>query len=317
MRINNQQQKSQGLTRRRMLQGAAGAVAAAAAAGVPAAGEAARWGYRRSACCRPAALKGNINHSVCHWCFTADCSVKPMTIEQLACNAAAMGLKSVELVDPEHWDILKKYGLICAIANSHGFVKGFNDKANHAMCIDKITKAVNACAAAGFPNVITFSGFRNNIPDDVGLENTVNGLKKVIGYAEKKKVNLCIEVLNSRVDVEMKGHPGYMGDSVEWCGEVCKRIASPRMKILFDIYHVQIMQGDVITRIREWKDYIGHYHTAGNPGRNEMDDTQEIHYPGIMQEIVKTGFKGYVAQEFIPTRNPVQGLCDAVRLCDV
>ena len=185
------------------------------------------------------------------------------------------------------------------------------------MCIDKIKTAVDACAEAGFPSVITFSGFRNGIPDDVGLENSVEGLKKVIGYAEKKKVNLCMEVLNSRVDVEMKGHPGYMGDSVQWVGEVCKQISSPRMLMLFDIYHVQIMQGDIITRIRKWKDYIGHYHTAGVPGRNEMDDNQEINYPPIMREIVKTGFKGYVAHEFIPTRDPLQGLRQAVKLCDV
>jgi len=139
----------------------------------------------------------------------------------------------------------------------------------------------------------------------------------VIGHAEKKKINLVIEVLNSRVDVEMKGHPGYMGDSVEWCLEVCKRIASERMKILFDVYHVQIMQGDIITRIREVKDYIGHYHTAGVPGRNELDDTQELNYPPIMREIVKTGFQAYVAQEFIPTRDPVKVLWEAAKLCDV
>ena len=263
------------------------------------------------------ATKGNINHSVCDWCFINDCSVKPMTLEKLCQVAAALGLKSVELVKPENWDLLKKYGLVCAIAGSHGFVKGFNDKANHEMCIDKIKTAVDACAAAGFPTVITFSGFRNGIPDDVGLENSVIGLKKVIGYAEKKKINLCIEVLNSRVDENMKGHPGYMGDSVEWCGELCKRISSPRMKILFDIYHIQIMQGDIITRIRKWKDYIGHYHTAGVPGRNELDDNQEINYPPIMREIVKTGYKGYVGHEFIPTRDPIKVLAEAVKLCDV
>jgi len=310
---------ARGLTRRGVLQGAAGALAAAAAG--LAMGDEKKGGRRSSQTkddsCKPAKLKGNINHSVCQWCFTGDCSVKPMTLDELCQNAVKLGLKSVELVEPQDWDTLKKHGLVCAIANSHGFVKGFNDPANWEMCIDKIKKAVDDCAAAGFPTVITFSGFREKIPDDVGLENTVKGLKKVVGYAEKKKINLCIEILNSRVDVEMKGHPGYMGDKVEWCGEVCKQISSPRMLMLFDIYHVQIMEGDVITRIKQWKDYIGHYHTAGNPGRNEMDDTQEIHYPGIMKAIVATGYKGYVGHEFIPTRDPVGGLRAAVQLCDV
>ena len=262
-------------------------------------------------------VNDRINQSVCDWCFIGDASVEPITLEELCKNAAAMGIKSVELVAPDKWDILKKYGLVNALAPSHGFVKGFNDKANHEMCIEEIKKSVDACAAAGFPSVITFSGFRRNIPDDVGLENTVEGLKKVIGYAEKNKVNLIIEVLNSRVDVEMKGHPGYMGDSVEWCVEVCKRIGSERMKILFDIYHVQIMQGDIITRIKENQEYIGHYHTAGVPGRNELGSKQEINYPPIMRTIVETGYTGYVAQEFIPTKDPMTSLAQAVQLCDV
>ena len=297
------------ISRRGMLKGTA-ATMGLAAAGLGNVGLAADNSRR-------VATKGNINHSVCEWCFINDCSVKPMTLEELCQVAAALGLKSVELVKPENWDLLKKYGLVCAIAGSHGFVKGFNDKQNHEMCIDKIKQSVDACAAAGFPSVITFSGMRNGIPDDVGLENAVAGLKKVVGYAEKKKVNLCIEVLNSRVDVEMKGHPGYMGDSVEWCGELCKRISSPRMLILFDIYHVQIMQGDIITRIKKWHEYIGHYHTAGVPGRNELDDNQEVNYPPIMRTIVETGYQGYVAQEFIPTRDPLKSLAQAVKLCDV
>jgi hydroxypyruvate isomerase len=297
------------LSRRNMLAGAAGSVAAAAA-GMAQVGLGGEKGGR-------AVVNGRINQSVCHWCFTADCSSKPMSMEELCKLCSEMGVKSVELVDPPDWHILKKYDLVCGLANSHGFVKGFNNPDNWEMCIDKIKTAVDDCAEAGFPNVITFSGFRDGIPDDVGLENTVKGLKKVIGYAEKKKINLILEVLNSRVDKEMKGHPGYMGDSVEWCVEVCKQIGSERMKILFDIYHVQIMQGDIITRIKENVDYIGHYHTAGNPGRNELDDNQEINYPPIMRTIVDTGFKGFVAQEFIPTRDPETTLREAVSLCDV
>jgi len=321
MKMDKSSKASESVTRRGLLKGAAGSVAAVA--GLSGLADAAQLRRRRArvaaapAAERPVIVNGRINQSVCHWCFTADCSSKPMTLEELCRHAVAMGIKSVELVDPQDWPILKKYGLICAMANSHGLVRGFNDKANHDWCIDKIKTAVDACAEAGFPNVITFSGFRNGIPDDVGLENTVEGLKKVIGYAEKKNVNLCIEVLNSRVDVEMKGHPGYMCDKVEWAYEVCDRIASPRMTYLFDIYHVQVMQGDIITRIRQFNKYIGHYHTAGCPGRNELDDTQEINYPPIMREIVKTGFQGYVAQEFIPTRDPVQTLREAVKLCDV
>ena len=309
MNRNNESEISGHLTRRRLLTGAAGAVVAAAA-GWPRTAQAAE--ERRSA-----VTKGRIKQSVCDWCFLGDCSSKPMKLEELAAAAAAMGIKSVELVAPKDWHVLKKNGLVCALASSHTFVDGWNHVENHRMCTEKIKTAVDACAEAGFPSVITFSGFRKGMPDDVGLENTVKGLKKVIGYAEKKKINLCLEVLNSRVDVEMKGHPGYMGDSVEWCVEVCRRIASERMKILFDIYHVQIMQGDIITRIKQFQEYIGHYHTAGVPGRNELDDTQEINYPPIMRTIAQTGYTGYVAQEFIPTRDPMESLREAVKLCDV
>jgi len=301
---------SRRLSRRRLLTGLAGA---GAMAGLLAAGGSAAAGEKKH---RPrkkgrAVKRGRINQSVCVWCF------EPMPLEQLARNCVEMGIKSIELVPIEQWGILKKHGLVCAMANSHGFEKGFNDPANHEMCIAKIKEAVDACAEAGFPNVITFSGFRNGIAEDVGLENMVAGVKKVIGYAEKKKVTLCLEMLNTRVGVEMKGHPGYMADSIEWCVEVCDRVGSDRLKILFDIYHVQIMQGDLITRIRQYKDYIGHYHTAGVPGRNELDENQEINYPAVMRAIVETGYKGFVAQEFIPTRDPMQSLREAVELCDV
>jgi hydroxypyruvate isomerase len=255
---------------------------------------------------------GRVNQSVIQWCFA-----KHWDLEQLARNAAALGCRSVELVDPKNWDVLNRHGLTCAIASSHGFVKGFNDPANWDFCTDRITKAVEASAEFGCPNVITFTGMRANIPDDVGLENCVKGLKKVIPLAERKKVTLCIEMLNSRVNEEMKGHPGYQGDHTDYCIEICKRVNSERMKLLFDIYHVQIMDGDVIRRIRQHKDYIGHVHTAGNPGRCELDDTQEINYPPIMRALLEVGYKGFVGQEFIPTRDPMQGLREAVALCDV
>jgi len=308
------EKKQVGMNRRRWLGGAAAAVGAMGFGGRLWSAERRK---RRVLEEGPAVTKGRIRQSVCDWCFIGNSSPQPWTLEELCQKAKALGILSVELVQPKDWPILKKYGLVCAMAPSHGFVKGWNHKENWPMCKEKIEQAVDAAAEAGFPNVITFSGFREGMADDVGLENTVAGLKTVIGYAEKKKVTLCIEVLNSRVDVEMKGHPGYMGDTVEWCVEVCKRIGSERMKILFDIYHVQIMQGDLITRIRQFKEYIGHYHVAGVPGRNELDENQEINYPPIMRAIVETGFQGYVAQEFIPTRDPLQSLREAVRLCDV
>src|SRR5688572_32098894 len=186
---------------------------------------------------QPAVTKGRIRQSVVHWCFN------PMTVETLAREAAAMGLKSVELVAPEHWPTLKKHGLICAISGSHGFAKGFADPSHHAECLEKLTKSIDATSAAGWSNVITFSGITRGISKEDGLKNAVAGLKKIIGHAEKKKVNLCLEMLNTRVSEEMKGHPGYLADNVEWVIDLCKQIGSPRMKLLFDIYHVQIMQG--------------------------------------------------------------------------
>ena len=294
------------LTRRRLLQGAAGTLAAVA--GGSFVGRAAQSPAPSAG---PVVTKGRIKQSVCQWCYN------PMPLETLAQNAAAMGLRSIELVEPEGWPILKKYGLVCALANSHGFAHGFAHKEEHAMCIDNLKKQIDLCAEAKFPTVITFSGYRKGLADEVGLENAVQGLKQVIGYAEKKGINLCLEVLNSRVEVEMKGHPDYMCDHVEWAAEVCRRIASPRMTFLFDVYHVQVMQGDIIARIKKYHQYIGHYHTAGVPGRNEIDDSQEINYPAVMKVIAETGYQGYVGQEFIPTRDPMQSLRAAVQLCAV
>ena len=265
---------------------------------------------------KPAAAKGRINHSVAYWCFANHWS-----LEKTCQIAKSLGLKSVELVGPADFPTLKKYGLACAIAPNGTpdppFVKGFNNPKYHDMIVAKTKETIDACAEYKFPNVIAFTGFCEDIPDDVGAKNCVAGLKKIIGHTEKKNVNLCLEILNSRVDVEMKGHPGYQGDHTDYCIDIIKEVASPRMKILFDIYHVQIMDGDVISRIRQYKDYIGHYHTAGNPGRNELDDNQEINYRAIMEEIVKTGYKGYVGHEFIPTRDPLKSLTQAVALCDV
>lgn len=256
--------------------------------------------------------KSRIQQSIVQWCFQ-----KHWKVEETCQVAKKLGCVSVELVDPKEWPTLKKHGLVCAIAGSHGFEKGMNNPKYQEMCIDKMRKAIDACADAGFTNVITFTGFREDIPDDVGLKNCVAGYKKIIGHAEEKKVNLCLEMLNSRVAEEMKGHPGYQGDHTDYCMDIIKQVGSPRMKLLFDIYHVQIMDGDIITRIRKYAEFIGHVHTAGNPGRRELDDRQEINYRPIMQALVEVGYKGYVGQEFIPTRDPFQGLREAVTLCAV
>ncbi len=296
------------LNRRHLLQTTAGGLAAfvfaheLSAADQPADG---RKSGEKAA--EKAVTKGRLKQSVSRWCFG------DMPLADLAREAAAMGLKSVELVGPEDFPILKRHGLICAMTISTGIAKSFNDKANHAESIATVKKAVEATAAAGFPNVVCLTGNRaKNLTDDEGLANCVEGLKQVVGLAEKKNVTLCLEMLNSRRD-----HKGYMGDSVEWCVEVCKRVGSPRMKILFDIYHVQVQQGDVIARIRQFHEYIGHYHTAGVPGRHEMDENQELFYPAIMRAIAETGFQGYIGHEFIPTSSPMEKLRQMVELCDV
>jgi len=275
---------------------------------------------------KKAATKGRINQSIVYWCFQ-----NYWDLEKTCQIAKKLGCKSVELVEPEHWPTLQKYGLTCAIAPNGmpdpPFVKGFNNPKYHAQLIATMKKTIDRCAEFGIKTVIAFTGYRWRDAEDPssgeislaeGAENCVKGLKKLCGYAEKKGVNIALEILNTRAtDHPMKGHPGYQGDHTDYCIEIIKRVGSPRMKLLFDIYHVQIMDGDIIRRIRQYKDYIGHYHTAGNPGRGELDDQQEINYKPIMEEIVRTGYTGYVGQEFIPTRDPLQGLTEAVVWCDV
>jgi hydroxypyruvate isomerase len=280
------------------------------------AGTAAAFGILGSKMAQAATLieranAGRISQSVAQWCFAK------IPLETLARESAAMGVKSIELVESKDWGILKQHGLICGLTLAHWFDKGINNTKYHPECIEKLTKAIETTSAAGWPNVITFSGMREGLTDEEGIKNSVDCLKKVAGLAEKQNVNLCLEPLNTRVKEDMKGHPGYQCDKVEWAMEVIQKVGSPRVKLLFDVYHVQIMQGDLITRIKECKDYIGHYHTAGVPGRGEIDETQEINYPVVMKVIAETGFKGLVAQEFIPVRDPLTSLKQAVKLCDV
>ena len=260
----------------------------------------------------------NIKQSVMGWCFKS--KPNPISNEDLAKHCAAMGMKAMEGVSPKTYPLIKKLGMDIAITGGHGFKAGPSDPNNHEMCETKLREGIDRAVEFGCKSVITFTGMRvKGMDDEEGFKNCVNLWKKVIGYAEKKKVNLCLEHLNSRDDTHpMKGHPGYLGDDVDQCTKLIAQVGSPNMKLLFDIYHVQIMNGDVIRRIRQYKDIIGHYHTAGNPGRAELDDTQEINYPPIMRAIVETGYKGFVAQEFIPTwEDKIKALRHAVKLCDV
>jgi hydroxypyruvate isomerase len=249
---------------------------------------------------------GRINQSVSRWCYGK------WSLDELCAISTKLGIKAIDLLGPSDFPTLKKYGLVCSMISTHSLSEGMNNKKNHADCIAKIRTAIDAAAEYGFPNVITFPGNRAGTPDDIGIENTVECLKQIAGYAEQKKVTINLEYLNSKVN-----HKDYMFDNIKWGVEVCKRIGSERVKILYDIYHAQIMEGDIIRTIQTYKDYMGHYHTGGNPGRNEIDETQELYYPAIMRAIADTGFKGYVAHEFVPKGDPLAALSYAVRICDV
>jgi len=250
--------------------------------------------------------KGRINQSVSKWCYGK------FSLDELCAVSKKMGIKAIDLLGPGDFPTVKKHGLVCSMISTHGLGNGLNRKENHEECLTKIRDAIDAAAEYGFPNVITFPGNRRGMSDEEGIENSVIALKQVAGHAEKKKVTICLEYLNSKVN-----HKDYMFDKTAWGVEVCKKVGSDRIKILYDIYHAQIMEGDIIRTIRDNKDYIGHYHTGGNPGRNEIDETQELYYPAIMKAIADTGFKGYVAHEFVPKRDPLESLAYAVRICDV
>ena len=252
-------------------------------------------------------VRGRIRQAVCRWCFDK----VPLAI--LARDVASMGYLGLDLVDPAEWGILKEHGLICTMTPSHGLEKGLNKRANHAECVAKIKAGIEASAAAGFPNVICFSGNREpGLSDEEGIRNCVAAGKEVAGLAEEKGITICFELLNSKVD-----HPGYMCDHSAWGAEVVRRVGSERFKLLYDIYHMQVQEGDVIATIHKLAPLIAHYHTAGVPGRHEIDDKQELNYPPIMRAIVETGFTGYVAQEFVPRGDGMNALRDAAAICDV
>ena len=266
---------------------------------------------------RRVAKNGNIKHSIVAWCFQDFWSP-----DELMPIAKEMGCDSVELMDSKYYPDLKKNGMECAIAGidigGPPFMQGFNNPKYHDLVIAATKKSIDECKEFGWKKVIAFTGYEEGLTKEEGAVNCIKGFKEVVGYAEKAGVTICLEHLNTRDDTHpMKGHPGYQGDDVEYCIEILKSVGSPNLKLLFDIYHVSIMNGDVIRRIHEHKDWLGHIHTAGNPGRAELDDQQEINYPACMQALVDIGYTGHVGHEFIPTRDPVAGLLQAIEWCDV
>ena len=238
-----------------------------------------------------------IRQSIMGWTYN------PMPTPELARLCKEIGLLAMEGIGAEHYPMVKELGLEISLVGSHGFARGPVNRGNHKFVVQRLREGIDLAVKFGAPAVITFTGMREpGISDEQGAKNCVDCWKHVAAYAEEKKINLCLEHLNSVDDTHpMKGHPGYFGDDVDFCVELIERVGSPRMKLLFDIYHVQIMNGDVIRRIRKYKDLIGHYHTAGVPGRGELDENQEVNYPAVMRAILETGYAGYVAQEFIPT----------------
>jgi hydroxypyruvate isomerase len=297
-------------SRRSFVAGAAAAVGAAAAAEQRAAAaqpnEAPGEDYRIA--------RGAIRQSVMSWCF------KPLPTEELIEACHRMGLPAIEGIDRKHYPAVRKLGMQISLVGSHGFKQGPCDPDHHAMCIAKLREAIDVAVKFESPSVITFTGMKSpKISDQASRKHCVDCWKQVIGYAEEKGVNLCLEHLNTRDDTHpMKGHPGYFGDDVELCVDLIRAVDSPRMKLLFDIYHVQIMNGDVIRRIGQHHKLIGHYHTAGVPGRAELDGTQEINYPAVVRAIQATGYQGYLAQEFIPTwDDKLAALRHGVQVCDV
>lgn len=254
-------------------------------------------------------LKGNINHSVCQWTFGH------LSLEELCVTIKELGFNAIDLVGPTGWETLKKHHIQCSMCNGAeiNLIHGFNHKEYHGKLVDNYTEMIPMVAKAGYKNLICFSGNKDGMDDETGLQYSEEGLKKILGLAEKHGVVLQMELLNSKVD-----HPDYMADNSKWGVELCKRLDSDNFKLLYDIYHMQIDEGDVIRTIKQNHQYYGHYHTAGNPGRNEIDQSQELNYPAIMKAIVDTGYNGYVAQEFIPKApDKVASLREAIEICDV
>ncbi|HZU25122.1 MAG TPA: TIM barrel protein [Bryobacteraceae bacterium] len=255
-----------------------------------------------------APAKGRVKQSACRWCY------QKISLDDLCRAGAEMGLSAIDLVSPEDAPTLKKYGLVPSMIMPGGgdIPDGFNRRENHDKLEAQLRERIPKAAAVGAPNIITFSGNRRGMSDQEGLENTVIGLNRVKKIGEDHGVTICLELLNSKVD-----HHDYMCDHTKWGAEVIRRVDSPRVKLLYDIYHMQIMEGDIIRTIRDNIDCIAHFHTGGVPGRHELDDTQELQWRTVAKAIADLNFQGYMAHEFVPTRDPLTSLHEAVRLCTV
>jgi hydroxypyruvate isomerase len=257
-------------------------------------------------------LKGNINHSVCWWTYNF------LPLDELCQVVKKIGFGAIDLVGPRDWPTLKKYGIYSSMCNGAeiNLTDGWAHKEFHSTLIKNYTEHIDLVAKGGYKNLICFSGNRKGMDDETGLKNCVEGLKQIIGLAEKNNVMIQMELLNSKVN-----HKDYMCDKTPWGVELVKRISSPNFKLLYDIYHMQIDEGDVIRTIKDNQQYLGHYHTGGVPGRHIIDETQELYYPAIMKAILETGFKDYVAQEFVPDQKDkeakIAALKKAVKICDV
>lgn len=258
-------------------------------------------------------LKGRVNHSACRWCYST------VPFEELVKTAKSYGMGSIELTGPTEWEVLKKYGLTSAMGQPEkwpdglGLTSCFNNLKNHDALVALYEDLIPKAAAAGVKNLITFSGNKNGLSDEQGLLNCKKGLQRIIKTAEKHNVTVSMELLNSRVD-----HKDYQCDNTEWGAVLCEMVGSDKFKLLYDIYHMQIMEGDLIATIKRNQQYISHYHTGGVPGRHEINDSQEINYPAVMKAILETGYKGFVGQEFIPTMpDKLAALKQGITICDV
>lgn len=253
-------------------------------------------------------LKGNIHHSVSQWCYG------DIPLEEFAKACKEMGIESIELLKENDWPVVAKAGLKCAVgyATDWGIPKGFNRKENHEKLIADFEAMIPKAASAGVPNLICFSGNREGLNDNEGLINCAIGLRKLMPAAEKHGVTIIMELLNSY------GHKDYQCDKTSWGAALCEMVGSERLKLLYDIYHMQIMEGNITDNIRKYIKHIGHIHTGGVPGRHELDETQELYYPAIMQAIVKSGYTGYVGQEFVPAqKDKLASLKKCIQICDV
>ncbi len=253
-----------------------------------------------------APVKGRLKQSVCKWCYGK------LSLDELCTHAKAIGLKGIDLLGEKDWPVVKKHGLICTMASGPGGIKkGWNRIEQHDDLVAKSEDLLPKIAEAGWPNMIVFPGNRDGQADDEGLVNSAKGLKRIMPLAEKLGVTVCMELLNSKRD-----HKDYQCDRTHWGVELVKRVESDRFKLLYDIYHMQVQEGDVIATIQENNEHIGHFHTGGVPGRHEIDQGQELNYPRICEAIIETGFTGYLAQEFVPTRDPITSLRQAAHICD-